>query len=270
MGKQSSDSLFTMTDFRDYIRAWARAKGRGAYRQIASALTMHTTLVSQVLNGRKCFTEEQAAILCGYMGLNLLETDYFLKLVQIERAGNQTLKTIYSRQLQHLKKQANEIKSRVPESQELTNQDRALFYSSWQYSLVRLLTGIERFQRAEDIARQLDLSVSRVQEILDFLISRGLCKVSNSRYTRTEKNTHIDANSALVVRHHQNWRSKSLGLLEQITLEDLAFTAPISLAQKDFPKIRAILLEAISDISKTIEESPSEDVAYLGIDWFKI
>ena len=72
-----------MNDFRPYLRAWARAKGRGEFRKISMALKMHTTLVRQVLNGRKCLTEEQASRLCGYMGLNSLETDYFLKLVQI-------------------------------------------------------------------------------------------------------------------------------------------------------------------------------------------
>ncbi len=270
MGKHSTDTLFAISDFRIYIQSWARAKGRGAYRKISSALNMHTTLVSQVLNNHKCFTEEQAAVLCGYMGLSPLETDYFLKLVQIERAGNPTLKTIYIRQLQQLKKQANEVKSHVPESHQLTDQDKALFYSSWQYCLVRLLTGIVNFQKTEDIARYLDLSVSRVQEILDFLTSRGLCKTSGNKYIRTDKNTHIDAHSALVVRHHQNWRSKSLILLEKMSLEDLAFTAPVSISKKDLPKVRTILLEAISNIAKIVEDSPSEEVMYLGVDWIKI
>lgn len=270
MSKQSNDSLFAMTDFRDYIRIWTQANGRGSYRRIAIALSMHTTLVSQIINGRKCFTEEQAATLCSYMGLNQLETDYFLKMVQIERAGNPSLKAIHTRQLQQLKKQANEIKSRVPESQDLTEQDRALFYSSWQYSLVRLLTGIDSYQRANDIAKFLGMSISRVQEILDFLSTRGLCKVSGSRHIRTQKNTHVESGSALAIRHHQNWRSKSLTLLEQMTSEDLAFTAPISIAKKDLQKVRSILLESISNIAKIVEDSPSEEVAYLGIDWIKM
>jgi hypothetical protein len=84
------------------------------------------------------------------------------------------------------------------------------------------------------------------------------------------KNTHVEAKSSLAIRHHQNWRVKSLELLEHATADDLAFTAPVSIARKDIPKVRAILLDAISDIAKIVENSPAGEVGYLGIDWMKM
>lgn len=270
MSKHSSNTIFSMTDFRAYIQTWAHAKGRGEYRRISESLSMHTTLVSQVLNGKKCLTEEQASRLCGYMRLNPLETDYFLKLVQIERAGSEQLKIIYNRHLKQIRNLAKKISNRVPESKELTEQDRAMFYSSWHYSMIRLLTMTKGKQTAEEISIYLELPISRVQEILSFLVSRGLCHVINGRYVRTDQNTHVEARSALAVRHHQNWRTKSLELHEKMRADDLAFTAPISMAKKDIPKIRKILLDAISEISNVVETSPSEEILYLGIDWIKM
>ena len=270
MSKQSSGTIFTMIDFRDYMKAWARAKGRGEYRRISETLNMHTTLVSQVLNGKKCLTEEQASKLCDYMRLNPLETDYFLKLIQIERAGTEQLKSIYNRHLKQIRNQANEVSNRVPEAKELTEQDRAIFYSSWHYSMIRLLTMIKGKQTAEEVSVYLKLPISRVQEILNFLVSRGLCDLINGQYVRTEQNTHVEARSALAIRHHQNWRTKSLELLEKMGSDDLAFTAPISIAKKDIPKIRKILLDTISEISNVVEASPSEEILYLGIDWIKM
>jgi len=270
MSKLSSEPLFAMTNYRTYLEAWARAKGRGEYRRISETLSMHTTLVSQILNGKKCLTEEQASKLCDYMRLNPLETDYFLKLVQIERAGSEQLKIIYNRHLKQIRNQANEIINRVPESKELTEQDRAIFYSSWHYSIIRLLTMIKGKQTAEEISVYLELPISRVQEILSFLVSRGLCNLVNGRYVRTEQNTHVEARSALATRHHQNWRTKSLELHEKMSSDDLAFTAPISMAKKDISKVRKILLEAILEISNLVEASPSEEVLYLGIDWIKM
>jgi uncharacterized protein (TIGR02147 family) len=267
MGKHLGESLFSLDDFRPYIRLWATARGRGAFRRIAAALNMHTTLVSQVINGKKCLTEEQATQMCEYMGLNHLETDYFIKLVQYERAGTKLLKETFQRHIEEIRSAAKEIKSRVPESKQLSLQDYAIFYSSWQYALIRLLTSIEQFQTKEAIASRLNLSLSRTQEVLDFLTSRGLCTENRGRYARTEKNTHIEARSPLASRHHQNWRSKSLELLEKLTPDDLAFTAPVSLAKKDIPRVRALLLDAISEISKIIEKSSAEEVVYLGVDW---
>jgi len=270
MSKQSSQSLFIMTDFRTYVHSWVKAQGRGEFRKIALALGIHTTLVSQIFSGKKCLTEEQATMLCEYMGLNALETDYFLKLVQLERAGSETLKALFRRHLKQLHVQSSEVKSRVPEAEDLSESDRAIFYSSWQYSLVRLLTSIPEFRTKEKIAAHLGLSISRVQEILDFLTSRRLCKESRGQYQRTEKNTHVEASSPLAIRHHQNWRAKSLELQEQMTKEDLAFTAPVSISKADIEKVRKILLSAISDIAKTVDASGAEEVSYLGIDWIKI
>lgn len=271
MGKQKVESFFFVDDFRPIIQSWAKARGRGEFRRISLSLGMHTTLVSQIVNGRKNLTEEQASRLCSYMGLTTLESDYFLKLVQIDRAGTEELRSIYRRQLMQLRMQANEAKNWVPATEELSDSDRAIYYSSWQYSLVRLITSIDHFQTVESISLYLKLSPSRVREILDFLVSRGLCKECPSgRYARTGKNTHIEANSPLSIRHHQNWRAKSLDFHEKMSPTDLAFTAPISISKKDFSRVRSILLNTISEIAKIVEASPSEETAYLGIDWFKI
>jgi uncharacterized protein (TIGR02147 family) len=271
MGKQLLNPLFSMNDFRPYVRSWADGRGRGEFRRIAEKLKMHTTLLSQVMSGKKHFTEEQAAHLCGYMGLNVLESDYFLKLVQIDRAGNERLKTIFGRHLLQLRKQSSEIRSRVPESKEMSEQDRAIFYSSWQYGLIRLLTSIDRYQTAEKISLFLNLSASRVREVLEFLVSRELCTQDREgRFKRTERNTHVEAQSPLAIRHHQNWRAKSIDLQERSTLDDVSFTAPVSVAKRDIEKVRAILLEAVSDVAKIVENSPPEEVVYFGIDWIKM
>lgn len=270
MSKLSQANLFELDDYRGYIDAWVRTKPRGEFRRISLALDMHTTLISQIVNGKKCFTEEQALKLCGYMGLNNLESDYFLKLVQIERAGTESLKSIYKRHLKEIKSKAKDIVNVVPQARELTEHDKAIYYSSWQYTMVRLLTSIEEFQTVEAISEHLELTISRVQEILSFLTSRGLCQQSKNRFVRTEQNTHVEARSSLSTRHHMNWRAKSLSLLEELRVDDMAFTAPVSISEEDFPKVREVLVRTISDISKIVKESEAEAVAYLGIDWIRL
>lgn len=59
-------------------------------------------------------------------------------------------------------------------------------------------------------------------------------------------------------------------MLEASSIDDLSFTAPVTIAKKDIVKVREILLEAISEISKVVDASPSEETVYLGIDWLKI
>ncbi len=270
MSKQTTEDFFEMLDYRTYIQSWAKARGRGVFQKMSIALDIHSSLTSQILTGRKSLTEEQAAKLAIYMDLKSLETDYFLKLVQMERAGTTELKMIFSRHLKKIRDQSNEIKTRVPEAKIMSDQDRGLFYSSWQYSLIRLLTSIPRFQNREKIALHLGLSISRVQEILDFLVTRGLCTYEKGCYLRTEINTHIEARSPLSIRHHQNWRAKSFELFEKMTSKDLAFTAPVALSNNDTPKVRKILMDAIEEISKIVANSATDEISYLAIDWIKL
>lgn len=262
--------LFKMMDFRTYVLAWVKSRPRGEFRRISESLGMHTTLISQVFKGKKCLTEEQSANLCLYMGLSLLERDYFLKLVQIERAGSVHLKEIFQEHLNQIRSQAQEVKNRIPKSREMGDLDRAVFYSSWQYGVVRLLTSMDEYRTVDAIAQFLNLSSSRVQEILSFLVTRGLCTFKDGLYYRTNQNTHVDAHSPLSIRHHQNWRAKSLSLLEGRSVGGLSFTAPVSIARKDIVVVREILLETISKVSKVVEDSPPEAVVYLGIDWLKL
>lgn len=271
MGNQTITDIFELNDFRDVVRFYAEQKPRGEYRRIAEALRMHTTLLSQIMSGKKCLTVEQAAILCEHINLSNAESDYFLLLVQKERAGNHKLKSIFERHIQSLKSQIKQVRNHVPESVAMTESDRALYYSSWQYALIRLATDIEKFQTADAISRQFSIPLERVNEILDFLKAKKLCQeVKKGHFKRTAKNTHIEAGSSLSVRHHQNWRTQSARLLEKMRDDDLAFTAPISLSTDDRAKIRHLLLDTISKIGKTVQDSEPEEIVYLGIDWLKV
>ena len=70
----------------------------------------------------------------------------------------------------------------------------------------------------------------------------------------------------LATRHRKNWRERVASRLETLTEEELAFTAPLALSEKDVGQIRALLLEAIGNVSKIVEESPAERLACLNID----
>ena len=76
--------------------------GRGSIKKMAAALKVHPSLISQVLNGIKDFTSEQANDLAIFFGLKERETEYFLCLVNIERAGNTRLKAFLQNKLGRL------------------------------------------------------------------------------------------------------------------------------------------------------------------------
>src|ERR1700758_5240240 len=142
-------SVFSAANYRYFLLERLKAmpkEGSGQVARIAKVLQMHPTRLSQVLHGHVNLTMEQAGRLAHHLGLSSLETEFFLALIQLERAGTEELRAIFRGQLKRLKEQSKELKHRVPKDIALSENQKAVFYSSWAYSAVRLATSIESLQ----------------------------------------------------------------------------------------------------------------------------
>jgi hypothetical protein len=153
----------------------------------------------------------------------------------------------------------------------LSELDRNRFYSSWHYSAIRLLCDIPEHRTPERIAERLDISLKRVNEALEFLISCGLVIEENGEMKMGLKRTFLEAPSPLSARNHTNWRLKSIERLEKLDLKrDLVLTAPMTLSRADALQIRKKIVEFIEETMKLDSDSKSEELHLLTIDWLKI
>ncbi|MCM2279630.1 MAG: DUF4423 domain-containing protein, partial [Oligoflexia bacterium] len=237
------------------------------YRKIAHALRIHTTTVSQIFQGTKDLTLEQAQAATEYFGLSKLEARYFMTLVQLERAGSANLKTYFTEEAAAIRVQSQEVKNRVLAGKKLSDSDRAIFYSHWYYSAISLLTEIEAYRSPEAIAQITGLRLKRVREALAFLTSVGICIEKSGRYFPGETRTHIEKESPLASRHHANWRLRAIQAHENLGKEEIAFTAPLTLSRAHAKEAQALILQLIESISRIVAPSPSEELYCLNIDW---
>jgi len=246
-------------------------EGRGEINRMAAAMGVHPTLVSQVLRGDKDFSIEQAHKLCHHLGLLKLEKDYFLLLVQHERAGSRDLKQYYQEKIEELKTRSLDLKERISHHRSLTDQERAVFYSSWIYSAVRLFTSIGTGQTLAATAERFELSPGEAAEILGFLNESGLVSEEAGVYQMQTAHTHLEIGSPFLPRHHVNWRLQAIQRCERLTSDELMFTSPFSISREDFLKIREQIVSLVNSTSKVIRESPAEEIACLNVDlvWLK-
>ncbi|OFZ49131.1 MAG: hypothetical protein A2381_16160 [Bdellovibrionales bacterium RIFOXYB1_FULL_37_110] len=270
----SSIKIYHYLNYKDFINNFIKdcpKGGRGQLLKISSYLAVHSTLISQVLRGHKDFTLEQAYKLSEYFGFNEIETDYFITLVQYEKAGTVNLKTYFEKQLRKIRDDFQNVSSRVVTKTELDNEDKAVYYSDWTYMAVWLLTSIPEFNNINKIAAQLELPAKRITRIMEFLIKVGLCAADeNGDIHMGISKTHLESNSPLVNKHHVNWRLKAIENYNKMTSAELAFTVPITISKKDFRKIKNDILEFIEKASETVSSSPAEELACLNIDLFTI
>lgn len=267
------NSVFSYIDYREYLRDHIRAmpnSGRGQLTQIAKHLNTSSVLVSYVFNGTRDFSMEQAIEVAEFLGLSDLESDYFSLLIQFSRAGSHKLKNKISHQLEKMRQVALNLKSRVVQDLEMSAEAKSRFYSNWYYSGVRLSSSIDGLNTVEALAKYLRLSRARVREVLEFLVQYGLCVEKAGLYSMGPRRTHLEASSPLVSRHHANWRLKAIEHLDDVASEELFYTGPMAVSDLVMSEIRKDLVDLIDHMVKKVGDSPSENLACLNIDFFKV
>ena len=266
-------AVFTYADYRKFVKDAFKARvknGFGQASKLALEIAVNTTFVSQVLKGDKNFSSEQALATANFLNLNQLETQYFLLLVQLDRAGTLKYKSYIKSELAKLKAQSEELVNRLQHEVRLTEEQRATFYSDWIYSAVRLATLLPNINSVAKIAAYYSLPEKKTKEIVDFLLQCGLLKQEKGELRIGPLSTHLDGKSPWIKAHHSNWRQQALNKISEGDASALHYSAPMTMSFADAEKIRELLIEAINNVDKILEPSPSEKLVCLNIDWFTV
>lgn len=267
-------SVFEFEDYKTFLNAWIAARpkrGRGEFKRISELLRVHSTFISHVLKGDAHFSLEQAHEVAQYVGLSELESDYLLELVQRDRAGTHALKKRFNERIAALRKRALQLKERLPNQQNaLTDEQKAIFYSSWHFSAIRLMATLGQFEPRE-IRQKLGLSHKKMNDALAFLTECGICRLTHSGTLEAMPSlTHLGADSPHVWKHHQNWRTKAMERHFDLTDEELMYSSPLTISVKDMAKFRERIVKLIEELKEIVSNSEPSVVACLNIDWVRI
>lgn len=264
--------IFDYIDYRsftvDSVKSMPKS-GRGELLKIAEALGIHTSTLSHVLSGIKQLTLDQACALADYFGLGDLETEYFIKLVEMDRAGTDRFKSVLKLQLAKLKKQSRELSKVVPTKKSLSAEESAIYYSNWFYAGIFTLSSIEGFQTIDSISKHLHLPKRLVNQVVSFLLSTGICVNKGDLIVPGTTYMHLESSSPLVSVHHSRWRQKAIERHPILSEQEMAYSSPMSLSVADVEKIRALVTSLISEVNKIRDPSPCETTYVLNIDWIK-
>lgn len=265
-------TIFHFKDYRVFLKNYLKElpKSHGILKAWAEHLNVHSTLVSQVMIGKRDFTEEQALELSDFIGLGPLERDYFLELLKFERAGTQKLKKYHQDKLNELSAKALNLSQRIDSDRKLTERESSIFYSSWLYSAIRLSCSIGQGLTIDEITEKLKVPRSQVLSAIEFLRESGFIVQNGARFEIGTQYTHTGKESPYLGRHHSNWRIKSLQKIDHMTDQELMYTAPFSISEKDFPILREQMVSVIQDFLKTVKASEGEIVACFNLDLFKV
>lgn len=271
------DSIFTFKNEISFLKNYLKyqeQRGHGLMRKWATELNIHTTLMSQIMSERRLLTEEQALQMALILKLPVLEREYFLLLVRWRRASSVALKKYYEEKIVEIKKRSEKVSERVQTDLQLSEEERARYYSSWMYSAVRICCslgdGKAEGQTFEQLLDKTQISSKDLTAIIEFLSEAKLIVHDKGRWKIGAKFTHLPKESVFVSRHHTNWRLMACERSTVLKDSELMYTAPFSISQKDFAVLREKCMVFIQEFLSTVRETDAERLACFNIDLFLV
>ncbi len=265
-------NIFDFDDYRMALISWLdnRESSHGYRSVLARAAGCQPAYLSQVLASSVHLTPEHAAGIIDYWQLDRQSSEYFLTLVNIGRAGSESLRQKLRKQAKDLKDQVLSAASQVTKVEKSKEAAPLIYYSRWIVSAIHVLLSIESFQNPAVLAQHLSIPLQDVEIVLSELARIGLATESKGLWVQTVTRIHADDEMLVSRFHHKNWRHHLSEVIDQNQSDAIHYTAPCTLSKKDFAEISALLGKIIQKSRRIVEPSKEEIGACLIIDWFKI
>jgi uncharacterized protein (TIGR02147 family) len=243
--------------------------GRGVSARLAEHLGVAPIVISQILVRDRHFNSDQAVRVPGFFGFDEATTEYFIDLVSMETTHTREGKAFYKRRLDRMREESKKILSVVQEHTELSDPDKAVFYSNWYYTAIGQLTMLKGFQTVAAISEYFDLPPQKIAEYVSFLVSTGICIEEQGKIRFNYKSIYLGPDSPFLNNHRRNWRLKAIEKFPVAQNGDYFYTVSVTISEKDAEEIRKGLLEFIKSFSKRVADSEDEKLMCLNIDWFR-
>lgn len=266
-----TESLFDFKDYKSYLlfreNSWTE---RGFRSRLATQAGCQPPFVTQVLNGDKHFSLEQIDKINSFLNHTKDESHFYILLAEYDRAGTDSLRDHFQQRMNELREKHLNLQSRLQLKNELSIEDKTIYYSSWKYGAVHICTTVARFNSVPEIAKRLSLSENEVQDIADFLLQSGIIEKKGGVFTAGKQLMHLGRDTKLLESHHSQWRLVALRHFAHMQEQDVHYSAAVTMSKKDMEKIREILVGAIDQAANVIKPSSSEEVYVFNLDFFRL
>jgi uncharacterized protein (TIGR02147 family) len=262
------------TSYRDFLRdeLAERISRNPAYSLRAMALQLGITGSSlcEVLKGRHHFSTERAGEIAESMGLDPQEAQYFILLVQHERAKKEDAR-------QRLAERIEGIRAQRKSSVDLSL-DHFRMISDWYHYGIRALTELEGFRfTPANVARKLGITIIEAEAAIDRLLKLELLEPEPGRpgrYRKAKGNLKAQsvAPNVALRKYHRQLLEKALESIEgQEPGQRLLQTQVLALSPEDLPEADRLTDEYFAQIAALSKKSRRKTEVYcLGSQLFRV
>lgn len=270
----SEITVFNYSDYRTYIEKKIKTKefGRGGKAKMAVHLGCQPSFVSQVLKGKSSFSLEQGFKLNSFFRHNTLMKDYFMVLIERDRAGTFELQKYFESKQKDLLEKSKLIENQM-EFDQISEGDAMVYYSNWNHVLVRNLIDIPKYKNTDVLREKLNLNKKDMAEVLDFLLKKDLVvKDKKGLLQIGHKRLHIKKGSPVAKFGNITTRLEMIKNLEKESYDSIHYTCNMTLAKNKLEEFKKRFVTLIAELNEELndEQHESETMATLVVDFAEV
>ena len=266
-------NIFEFSSYKAYLEAietHRKAYERGFRSKLADFLGCKSGYISHVLNGDAEFSLEQTFKIAKFLNLKPKEKKYLLLLVEFARAGDHELKAHFENELRILKEEYLNIKDHVGDAHVLDETNQSIYYSSWHYLAVHVLSSLPEHNDAKSISNALKIPEDVVGRVLLFLINSKIITDVKGKLKPGLTQVHLNRESPLIRQHHTNWRIAAIQSLMNDHKTDLHYSTVSTLSEKDAVSLKTDMLKLIEHYVATVQPSTEEVLFGFNLDFYSL
>ncbi len=265
-------SVFSFDLYKELLRnLLTGAENRGRLAAASKAIGCQRPYLSRVLLEDLHLTPDHAFNLAHFFKFTDPEREYFMALVEVERAASLEYRNFQKQKIVELKKKNQSLLERTGRPSLHVDPLGVNYFSSWLWSALHFLTAIPRFQTVSAMSSRLGINESVITSYLLQLQEKGLIEQHGEKWCyKSGGDFHAQKNTPLVLMHHQNWRQRAMLDAQDFQNDSLHFTAVQTLSQNDLEKIKNLFLNCITDASRIAGPSEPEECVAITCDFFLV
>jgi uncharacterized protein (TIGR02147 family) len=265
-------SIYAFSNYKAFLKAHI-SEGQGNWgimTRLAKAAGCQRPYLSRVLSEEAHLTPAQAYGLSRYWKLSEDETEYFLGLLEYERAGSAEYREFWARKNADSKRRHENLSKLVERAAAPNDEKDLIYYSAWYWTAIHILVSIPTCQTEKAIADKLSLPLTQVRSVLETLELWGSVRNEKGQWKFGAREQHISKSSPLSVFHHTNWRQQAILNAQRQDPNSVHFTVVQSLSRDDFNRIKELILDCIQNASAIAGPSAEEKLMCFTCDFFEL
>lgn len=264
-------NIFAFKTYKAVMEHFLFGEGNwGQLTKAADALRCQKSYLSRVIKAELHITPDHAYKLAIHWRLSAEERDYFLTLVDWERAADPEYRKFLDAKIKEFRRKHESIQERTERKSLVIDSFQATYFSSWLNCALHFLSSIPQCQTVNAMSERLSIKKELVEMHLNQLSEYGYVEEKNGKWIYKGGEFHAPKDSPLVVLHHQNWRTRSILDAQNFNNQSVHYTAVQTMSRADAEKIKELMLQFIADSSRIAGPSKPEEAIAITCDLFTI